>query len=470
MEPAGCSPERGGVSLDSEPYSWIGVMAQWALVLLLVFLNGFFVAAEFAIVKIRATRLDALVQEGNVRARFAKSIVRNLNAYLSACQLGITLASLGLGWVGEPFVARWLQAILPKSVPEPVLHTASFVVAFSLITLLHITLGEQVPKTFAIRQAERVTLWSAAPMVLFYRVMYPFIWALNGLSNWMLRRAGIEPESGHESAHTEEEIRILLKESHQSGLIDKTELTFVDNIFEFSETHAREVMVPRTEMVCLYADVPIAENLRIALTERHTRYPVCAPDKDHIIGYVHIKDLFKAGENADIRAIVRPLLTVPDSMSISELLRLMQKKRTEMALLIDEYGGTAGLVTVEDILEEIVGEIHDEFDEARPAIEQRDERTYSVDGLLLIDDFNAYFGADVPNDTHDTIGGWIHAQVESPPRPNQTVRYGGMEFVVDEVDHMRISRISVRVLEPGVGGEARQSQAEEDSGEEWATA
>ncbi|TMV48494.1 HlyC/CorC family transporter [Paenibacillus mesophilus] len=420
-----------------------------ALVVVLVLLNGFFVAAEFAVVKIRGSRIESLAQEGMLRAKLARKILANLNAYLSACQLGITLTSLGLGWVGEPAVARLLEpAMSTIGMPDPVIHTIAFLIAFTLITSLHITIGEQYPKTYAIRKPEPITLWVAAPLIMFYKLMLPFIWVLNGVSNWMLKKSGIEPDDSHESVHTEEEIRILVKESHKNGLIDKTELTLVDNIFEFSETYSREIMIPRTEMVCLYANVSYEENKRIAIEKMHTRYPVCDPDKDNVVGFVHIKEMLKHDDSIDsILKITRPLMKVPDSMPISTLLRLMQRNRTAIALLIDEYGGTSGLVTIEDIMEEIVGEIHDEFDEGRPRIDRQSSYVYSIDGLLLIDEVNSYFGTEIETDNYDTIGGWIYSQVEMPPRPNQCIHHNGFEYTVEEVDHMRISRLIVRLPE-----------------------
>lgn len=431
--------------MDGDP---LPMLINIGITLLLVFLNGFFVAAEFAIVKIRASRIDALVQEGNVKARFARSITNNLNAYLSACQLGITLASLGLGWIAEPAIVDLIEPILLNmGASEAVVHTIAFLIGFSLITIFHIILGEQAPKTFAIRQSEAVTLWTAVPLIGFYYIMFPFIWFLNNTSNWLLRRFGIEPEEEQESAHTEEEIRILMKESHKNGFIDNTELTLFDNIFDFTETNAREIMIPRTEMVCLYTGLSFEENREITIKEMHTRYPVCDPDKDNIIGFVHIKDILKADKEVkDIREITRPILTVPESIQISSLLKMMQKKKTQMVLLIDEYGGTSGLVTIEDILEEIVGEIQDEFDEERPAIEKKDEDTYSIDGRLLIEEVNEYFNLDIRSEDYDTIGGWIYSQVEIPPKKNQKIGYQDYEFIVDETDHLRVSRLLVRKM------------------------
>jgi CBS domain containing-hemolysin-like protein len=416
------------------------------LALVLVLLNGFFVAAEFAMVKARSSRIDALALEGNIRAKFASRILGDMNAYLSACQLGITLTSLVLGWLGEPTIARIIEPFLSRmGMPDSFIHIIAFIIGFTIVTSFHITVGEQVPKTYAIRKSEAVTLWAAIPLIIFFKVMYPFIWVLNGASNWMLRKSGIEPESEHDVVHTEEEIRLLVKESHKGGFIDNTELTLVDNVFEFTETVAREIMIPRTELACLYADRSFDENMEIATAEMRTRYPVCDPDKDNIIGFIHIKDILKSRDGLEtIRSIVRPIMSIPESMPISTLLKLMQKKRTEVALLIDEYGGTSGLVTMEDILEELVGEIHDEFDEERPSIEKKDELTHSVDGLLHIEEFNDYFGLDIVTDDYDTIGGWVYSQVEIPPKKNQRVEFKGYEMIVEEVDHMRVSRLVVR--------------------------
>ncbi|UQZ84815.1 Magnesium and cobalt efflux protein CorC [Paenibacillus konkukensis] len=389
-----------------------------------------------------------MVKDGNTGAKFAQKITGNLNAYLSACQLGITLASLALGWVGEPTVSRIIEPVLKDmGLNATLIHTISFIISFSVITTFHITLGEQFPKTYAIRKPEQITMMAAVPMIVFYKVMFPFNWLLNTISNWMLKKAGIEVGSEHDSAHTEEEIRVLMKESHKNGLIDNTELTLVDNIFEFTETNAREIMIPRTDMGCLYVQLSFEENMKIALDEMRTRYPVCDPDKDNIIGFVHIKDLLKANANStDIRKIIRPITKVPESMPISNLLKLMQKKRAQIALLIDEYGGTSGMVTLEDIIEEIVGEIQDEFDtDERPALEQRDERTFSIDGRMLIDEVNDRFGLDIDSEDYDTIGGWVYSHIEIPPKRGQKIAFNDQyEFIVEETDELRVSRIIVR--------------------------
>lgn len=411
-------------------------------------MNGFFVAAEFAMVKVRGTRIDTLIQEGNKRAGFASHLTNHLDAYLSACQLGITLASLGLGLIGEPAIAAVLTPMFKTmNLSMSLIHPLAFFIGFSFITILHIVLGELAPKSVAIRKAEQITLLTAAPLILFRKLMSPFIWLLNGMANVLLKPFGIDTNEASSSAHTEEEIRILVKESHKSGLIDNTELTLVDKIFDFAETNAREIMIPRTDMSCLFGNLSFADNKDIALREMHTRYPVCENDKDSIIGFVHIKDLLKVTDGSvnDIRELMRPITTVPESMPISALLKLMQKRKTQIAILIDEYGGTSGLVTLEDIMEEIVGEIQDEFDEERPDVERRDENTYSISGMLLIDEVNNLFGLDIPTDNYDTIGGWIYSQIEIPPKQNQIVESedGQVRFLIEETDNLRISRITV---------------------------
>lgn len=425
------------------------ISLSMALILFLVFMNGFFVAAEFAIVKARGSRIDTLAAEGHSQAKQASHMMDNLDAYLSACQLGITFASLGLGWIGEPAVAKVIEPLFGYMGlrNEVFIHTISFILSFSFITVLHIVLGELAPKTVAIRKAESITLLTAAPLVFFYKMMYPFIWVLNGLANQLLKLIGIEPATEKDSAHTEDEIRILMKESHKNGLIDNTELTLVDNIFDFAETSAREIMIPRTEMICLNTNHTLADNKRLALEQMLTRYPVCENDKDNIIGFVHIKDLLKdATQNLhDIRQITRPITTVPESMQISTLLKLMQKRKSQIAILIDEYGGTSGLVTLEDIMEEIVGEIQDEFDEEREHLEKKDDDTYSVSGLMLIEEVNSFFGLDIETDDYDTIGGWIYSKIEIPPVNNQRIDYAGkFEFIIEEMDHLRISRLIIR--------------------------
>lgn len=420
------------------------------LVLFLVALNGFFVASEFSIVKVRPSRLDALIKEGNSRAEYAKRVTEHLDAFLSVTQLGITIASLGLGWIGEPTVAKLLHPLFALvGVPANLEHTIAFVLGFCVITALHIVLGELVPKSLSIQRTEQIVLFVAAPLLFFDKLMYPAVWLLNHVANFVLRCLGVEAASEVEEAHNEDEIRILMEESHKHGYIDKTELTYLDNVFDFSDRRASDVMVPRTDMICLYLEDPVEESIKIALDERMTRYPICAEDKDHIIGFLHIKDLLRAlndGRTPNLRALAREVLLVPESLPISKLLKMLQRHRSQIAVLIDEYGGTAGMVTVEDIVEEIVGEIQDEFDEERPEVEDKGDKTYSVDGKMLLEDVNDVFELELDTEDCDTIGGWLYAQIDYPPKVGQKLKTVEAEFTVEEVAKMRITRVGIQLL------------------------
>mgnify|MGYP000518612806 CR=1 FL=1 len=423
-------------------------MLNVSLIVLLVLLNGFFVSVEYAMVKVRSGRIDTLIEEGSKRASAARNIVHNLDGYLSACQLGITLASLALGWLGEPAIATLVRPLIAGlGFGETSVYVISLLIAFLLITVLHIVLGELAPKTIAVNKAEYVLLLTAGPMNIFFKMMYPFIWIVKSLASGLLRIFRLAPASELGTAHTEEEIRILMQESNKSGLIDKTEMDLVDNIFEFVDTMAREIMIPRTEMICLSNHLSVEENLEIAYDGMRTRYPVCDGDKDHIIGFIHIKDLIR--ESApNYLELIRPILTVPESIQISALLKVMQRAKTQIAILIDEYGGTSGLVTLEDIMEEIVGEIQDEFDEERPGVEKLGEDEHSVDGLMLIEEINDRLGLHMETDDYDTIGGWLYSKLEiNPPQKGQSVEFDRHLFIVDEMDAKRISRIKVMKIQ-----------------------
>lgn len=427
----------------------IEVLLKLILVVFLVFMNGFFVAAEFALVKIRSSRLETLLQEGNTRAKYAKKLTDHLDASLSVTQLGITLASLGLGWVGEPAVAALLVPVAQMfGFGEDLAHSIALVIGFSIITAMHIILGELAPKSMAIQKAETVTLNISMPMLIFHKIMWPAVWVLNHVANWVIIRLGFEVASEGEEAHSEEEIRLLMEESHKHGYIDKTELTFVDNVFDLSNLTVREIMIPRTDMICLYLEDSFDENVNKALSEQMTRYPVCIEDKDNIVGFLHIKDLLNplyARKNIDIRSLLREVTVVPESMPVRNLLKLMQGKRLQLAIVVDEYGGTAGMVTLEDIVEEIVGEIQDEFDEERPTVEKRTDNLYSVDAKMLLDDVNEKFGTNIEEENIDTIGGWLSTLVDTPPRVGQKAAFGDDEFFVEEVDRVRITRVLVKL-------------------------
>ena len=428
----------------------VPILLKTFLVFFLIAMNGFFVAAEFCCVKMRPSRLETLIQEGNTRAKYAKKLIDELDEALSVTQLGITLASLGLGWVGEPFVAKLIApAIHALGFGETVGHTISFVLAFSLITAMHIILGELTPKSMAIAASEKILLNIALPMLVFWKVMYPFVWLLNTTASFVSHHLGLTISEG-EVAHNPEEIRLLMKESRKQGLVDDTEVDFVDNVFDFTERNVREIMVPRPDMVCLYLDKSYEENLATILEEEMTRYPICAEDKDHIIGFLHIKDLTKVliqgKRKPSLKKLARKVFFVPESMDVSLLLETMQKNRSQLAIVVDEYGGTAGMVTIEDIVEEIVGEIQDEFDEEeRPDSEKRDENLYSVDAKMLLEELEDEFDIKIDNEDVDTIGGWLNDKLGGEPRVGQSAAFEGNTFYVEEVEGVRITRVLIRL-------------------------
>lgn len=417
-------------------------------VFILVFFNGVFVAAEFSLVKMRQSRLTQLVSEGNRRAGFALKVNQRLDAYLSATQLGITLASLGLGWVGEPAVSELLIEPLMHQIgvtDGTVIKSVSVAVGFFVITFLHIVLGELAPKSLAIQKTEAATLWLSAPLMYFYKIFMPVIWLLNNSANAILRLVGVRPASEMDAAHSEEEIRILMNQSAKSGVIDKDEMTLMDNIFEFSDLLAREIMLPRTDMDCLYTNLSWEENMKIVSETKHSRYPVAREDKDQIIGFVHITDLLLPDpvRGKNLEKLVRPILNVPESMEISHVLRLMQKRKSQMTLIVDEYGGTAGLLTAEEILEEIVGDLHDEFDDDRPEVEPLPDGAYSVDGRLLIEEINDLTGIVIEDDEVDSIGGWLFKELEGAPVKGKRIEMGKLIFEVGEASRLRITRVNI---------------------------
>ena len=429
----------------------VPILFQLLLVIFLIAMNGFFVAAEFACVKIRPSRLETLIQEGSRQAKYAKKLTDHLDASLSVTQLGITLASLGLGWVGEPAVATLILPITHAIGLDDVIgHTISLALAFSIITGLHIVLGELTPKTMAIQNVEKIMLSVALPMLVFHRVMYPFVWLLNHVANWVAHRMGFHTASEGDDAHTEEEIRLLMEESHRQGLIDDTEVDFVDNVFDFTDLNVREIMTPRTDMVCLYLEDTMDENLHTILEEQLTRYPICHEDKDHIVGFLHVKDLMRVmaeERKPNLRRLARKALIVPESMDVSVLLKTMQKQRSQMAIGVDEYGGTAGMVTIEDIVEEIVGDIQDEFDEERPTAERRGKRIFSVDAKMLLEELEDILEIDIEDEDVDTVGGWLYDQIGQTPRVGQMAAAGGNLFYVEEVDGVRITRVLIHCAE-----------------------
>lgn len=428
------------------------------LIAILIALTAFFVASEFAIVKVRSTKIDQLIEEGKPNALAAKKVISNLDEYLSTCQLGITVTALGLGWLGEPTVESILGPLLTQlNIPESASHILSIAIAFSLITFIHVVVGELAPKTMAIQKAEQVTLFIAKPLIGFNKVMYPFIWVLNGSARVLTRMLGLKAVSEHDLAHTEEELRIIVSESYKSGEINQSEFKYVNKIFEFDDRIAKEIMVPRTEIATISKDDTIQQFFSIMAEENFTRYPVIDGDKDHIIGLVNIKELFtemidkKSQTTSTINRYVRPIIRVIDSIPIHDLLLKMQKERVHMAILMDEYGGTSGLVTVEDILEEIVGDIRDEFDlDEVPDVRKLKENHYIIDAKVLVSEINDLLGLDINDEDIDTMGGWILTE-NYEAKQGDILTYGPFHFKIKEMEDHHISYIEIYKPAKAVG-------------------
>lgn len=421
------------------------------MVAVLIACTAFFVAIEFAIVKVRGSKIDQFVLEGKKGALAAKKVTSNLDEYLSACQLGITVTAMGLGALGEPTIERLLHPLFDKwNINPSIAGVLSLGIAFTIMTYLHVVVGELAPKTFAIQKAEKVTLLLSAPLIWFYKIMYPFIRLLNGSARMITGMFGLKPASEHDVAHTEEELRLILSESYERGEINQAEYKYVNNIFEFDNRIAKEIMVPRTEIIGLHVDNSLADHMKIIRDEKYTRYPVFGEDKDEIIGMVNVKDFFirymnkETKEFNSIQSYTRPVIEVIETIPIHNLLLQMQKKRIPLAVLYDEYGGTAGIVTIEDILEEIVGEIRDEYDEdERPPIQQMNEGHVVVEGKVLISELNDLLGLHMNDSDVDTIGGWILMQ-NYDIQEGQTVNSEGYTFKILSKDPHQIKRVEIQ--------------------------
>ncbi|MCA0967614.1 hemolysin family protein [Priestia flexa] len=419
------------------------------LLAVLIALTAFFVATEFAIIRIRSSRIDQLVVEGSKNAKAAKQVITNLDEYLSACQLGITITALGLGWLGEPTVAHMLEPLFEQLGIEGGLSTIiSVAIAFAVVTFLHVVVGELAPKTFAIQKAEAVTLLFVKPLIFFYKIMYPFIWVLNGSARLLTGLFGLKLASEHELAHSQEELRILLSESYKSGEINQSEFKYVSKIFDFDDRVAKEIMVPRTEVVSIDQEDTIEYILDMAKEERFTRYPIIDGDKDHIVGLLNMKEILTEIVMKDVQSIhlkdyIRPIIQVVETVSIHDLLLKMQRERIQMAILVDEYGGTAGIVTIEDILEEIVGEIRDEFDtDEKPLIQKVKDYHYIVDGKVLVSQINELLGIQIDDTEIDTIGGWVLTE-KYDVKQQDIITFEQYDFKVKAMENHHIQYVEV---------------------------
>lgn len=416
------------------------------LIVVLILATALFVATEFAIVKLRPSRVNQMVMEGRKNALAVQKLTNNLDGYLSACQLGITVTALGLGWLGKPTIEKLLYPLFAGLLPADVVSFLSFIVAFSFITFLHVVVGELAPKSLAIQKAELVSIICAPPMIFFYKIMYPFIWILNGSANKLIRLFGLRPAKEHDDAHTEDELRIILSESYKSGNINQAEYGYVNRIFEFDEMLSREIMVPRTDMVCLDVQNTPEQNMAIIKEEQFTRFPVIDTEKDNVIGFINTKQLFlKRSDQPDIElsALLQPVVSVSEATPIQKLLKLMQKQQVHMVILLDEYGGTSGLITIEDILEEIVGEIQDEFDtEEKPDVEMINDEHIIVDGKVPLSTVSEMLQVSFEDDDFDTIGGWLYNQ-NAILKKGSKWEFNGLTFVVKERDRHRIRKVEI---------------------------
>ncbi|MCM3627644.1 hemolysin family protein [Paenibacillus glycanilyticus] len=433
------------------------------MIAVLIVLTAFFVATEFAIIRLRASRVDQLVLEGKKNALAVQRVTSNLDAYLSACQLGITITALGLGWLGEPTVERIIHPLFEKlGVHSDLNHIISFVIAFVAVTFLHVVIGELAPKTWAIQKAEFISFAVAKPIIYFHRIMYPFIWVLNGSATFLIRLFGLKAVNEHEEAHSEEEIQIILNDSFQSGKINNTEYGYVSRIFAFDEMLAKEIMVPRTDMICLYTNNSLIDNMGIIRKEQYTRFPVATGSKDNIVGMINTKQLFlefQENKEFNFQSLVHPVLAVSEVLPVKTLLKRMQQERVHIAILMDEYGGTSGMITIEDILEEIVGEIRDEFDEdERKEIEKLADNCYLLDGKVSLDHVAELTGVTIDQEDVDTVGGWLFTEF-TEPKPGKELQYENLRFIVREVGKHRIKKVEL-IIQDEVNDSNHEAEVE----------
>ena len=421
----------------------------------LIALTAFFVATEFAIVKVRQSRIDQLVAEGKSGSLTAKNVTTHLDEYLSACQLGITVTALGIGMVGESTFEFILHPLFESiGIGTDYIHWFTLGGAFFLATFFHVVVGELAPKTIAIQKAEAVTLAFARPIQFFYKLMFPLIWLLNGSARLLLKLFGMQPASEHELSHTEEELRLLLSESYKSGEINMNELKYVNNVFEFDDKISREIMVPRTDIIGFDISATFEEVLTQVSEERYTRYPVYEGDRDNILGFLNIKDFLTLGMNNRINPatfkledFINPVIHMIETTPIQSLLQIMQKKRIHIAILLDEYGGTSGMITVEDILEELVGEIRDEFDDDEiPDIRKIAENHYLVYSKVLLDDISKLLFLDIESPNVDTIGGWYFTNMPDLNIEDSFI-YENYLFKIQEIDGHQIQFLEIKKVD-----------------------
>ncbi|MCD6018825.1 MAG: HlyC/CorC family transporter [Bacteroidetes bacterium] len=424
------------------------------LTFLLVLLNGYFVAAEFALVKVRASQLDILIQKGSKRAEVTRTLLEKLDAYLSATQLGITLASLALGAVGEEAISHIVIRFFEKvnwQVSVATVHSLSLPIALTLLTFFHVTIGEQIPKMIGIKYSMDTALFIAWPLKIFYFVFSPFIWLLNKASNIILRTVGIT-KVGEDEVHTEEELRLILTESEEGGAIKPSENELIQNVFDFDDRLVKQIMVPQNRVSAIDVELGRNDMIKVVIDEGYSRLPIYLGDIDNVIGVVHSKDLLKAvidNKFKSIRDIMRPAHFIPESMHVNNLLRDFQKLHIQMAIVTNEFGATAGVVTMEDIIEELVGEIQDEHDEEKPTVEKKSETEYIVNAHSSISDVNEALPMSFPESPkYETVSGLINFLWGRIAGVNEKKQYGGYEITILQRKKQTVESVKLRVLEP----------------------
>ncbi|MDA1052223.1 MAG: hemolysin family protein [Planctomycetota bacterium] len=425
---------------------WLTDSLKILLAIFLVLLNGFFVAAEFALVKVRLSQIEQLVVDRRTFAKTAQWLAARLDASLSACQLGITMASLALGWVGEPAFAHLIEPLLRAVgvTSDAIIHGIAFVIAFSMITALHLVIGEQAPKIFAIRRPETMILWCAAPLRFFYVILYPFLAVLNVTTSFLLRLVGLTGATEHETPHTEDEIRALLAYAHTHGHLSRSEHRLLNAVFEFDDMICRRVMVPRGEVEFFDVNTTFAECLEQAKRTKHTRYPLCDGSLDKVLGVIHLKDLLGFAAEADdvnLRQFIRPARKVPESMPISKVLRHFQATHQLLAFVVDEYGTTIGIVTLENVLEKIVGPVEDEFDAEEPSISEEAPGRFIVAGSTLVEEVERALKLELGDEDMDTVAGVLMALAQRMPVVGDKIRLNGAVAEILDVQDDRATRI-----------------------------
>jgi CBS domain containing-hemolysin-like protein len=413
-------------------------------------MNGFFVAAEISIISVRKTRLEQLINEGNLSASLAMDAIKEVNKFVAAVQLGVTIASIGLGWVGEATIAKLIQPIfahLPETLQTGATHSVSTAIAFILITVMHVVIGELVPKSIALQYPEQTSLIVAWPMKVVFKIFAPAVYLLNGIGDGILKLIGINVQNRTPLAHSVEELDMIVNASYDEGVLNETEKDMLHNVFKFSDLQAKQVMIPRTDVVCIPSDITFDELKNLTTETQYTRYPVYENTLDNVIGIIHIKDLYsllQKNEEFELKKIIRPVMLVPETMTMDNLVLEFKKNHGQIAIVVDEFGGTSGIISLEDVLEEIFGEVQDEFDEEEADIKKINENKYSVNAMLRLDELAEYFEEEpIEDDDVDTIGGLVVKNLGRIAKEGDTIQINDMTCHVIEIDGARVTKLLI---------------------------